>query len=103
MLTDNIRASQRRLEAENEVALRRNAKRVKHQQQMASTMDAMDVSDDDPNNNARPKQNPDEILVQMVQTGNYSYDQVVQFCISSNIPLSRMLRLDLMRQGKMSS
>lgn len=39
----------------------------------------------------------DQILVQMVQSGNYSYDQVVQFCIQSGIPLSRMLRLDLMR------
>lgn len=41
----------------------------------------------------------DDVLVQMVQSGNYSQDQVVEFCRSSGIPLSRMLRLDLMRLG----
>ena len=41
--------------------------------------------------------NSDETLIQMVQSGQYSHDQVVQFCIQSGIPLSRMLRLDLMR------
>lgn len=40
---------------------------------------------------------PDEILIQMVQSGCYSQEEVVNFCISSGIPLSRMLRLDLMR------
>ena len=40
---------------------------------------------------------PDEILIQMVQSGCYSQEAVVHFCISSGIPLSRMLRLDLMR------
>jgi hypothetical protein len=40
---------------------------------------------------------PDEILIQMVQSGCYSQDDVVNFCMSSGIPLSRMLRLDLMR------
>jgi hypothetical protein len=39
----------------------------------------------------------DDILVQMVKSGCYSHEQVVEFCISSGIPLSRMLRLDLMR------
>jgi hypothetical protein len=33
------------------------------------------------------------------QSGARSYDQVVQFCRSVGIPLSRMLRLDLMRQA----
>ena len=40
---------------------------------------------------------PDEILIQMVQSGCYTQEEVVNFCISSGIPLSRMLRLDLMR------
>jgi len=54
---------------------------------------------------------PDEILVQMIQQfansrpdqgglsipgGGLSYAQVVEFCRSSGIPLSRMLRLDLL-------
>ena len=39
----------------------------------------------------------DEILVQMIQSGSYSREQVVDFCIETGIPLSRMLRLDLMR------
>jgi hypothetical protein len=42
---------------------------------------------------------PDEILIQMVQSGCYSQEEVVNFCISSGVPLSRMLRLDLMRLG----
>jgi hypothetical protein len=42
----------------------------------------------------------DDILVGMVQAGGYSHQQVVYFCISSGIPLSRMLRLDLMRLNK---
>lgn len=41
--------------------------------------------------------NPDDILVAMVQSGNHTHDEVVQFCLQSGIPLSRMLRLDLMR------
>lgn len=41
---------------------------------------------------------PDDILIQMIkQSGAKSYDEIVQFCLSSGIPLSRMLRLDLMR------
>ena len=43
---------------------------------------------------------PDEILTQMVQSGCYSQEEVVNFCISSGIPLSRMLRLDLMRLSR---
>jgi myosin-crossreactive antigen len=39
----------------------------------------------------------DDILVQMVQSGCYSHGQVVDFCIEAGIPISRMLRLDLMR------
>ena len=42
---------------------------------------------------------PDEILIQMVQSGCHSHEDVVKFCISSGIPLSRMLRLDLMRSS----
>jgi hypothetical protein len=40
---------------------------------------------------------PDDILIDMIQSGQYSHTQVVQFCLSAGIPLSRMLRLDLMR------
>jgi hypothetical protein len=40
---------------------------------------------------------PDNILIDMIQSGQYSRTQVVQFCLSAGIPLSRMLRLDLMR------
>ena len=46
-------------------------------------------------NDAMPS--ADEILVQMVQNGCYTHEQVVDFCISSGIPLSRMLRMDLLR------
>jgi hypothetical protein len=31
------------------------------------------------------------------QSGAQSYEQVIQFCRNVNIPLGRMLRLDLMR------
>ncbi|KAL7559723.1 hypothetical protein ACA910_003308 [Epithemia clementina (nom. ined.)] len=42
---------------------------------------------------------PDEVLTQMiVQSGAKSYSEVVNFCMSTGIPISRMLRLDLMRQ-----
>jgi len=44
--------------------------------------------------------NPDDILVSMVQSGNHTHDEVVQFCLQSGIPLSRMLRLDLMRLSR---
>jgi hypothetical protein len=40
---------------------------------------------------------PDDVLIDMIQSGQYSRTQVVQFCLSAGIPLSRMLRLDLMR------
>lgn len=42
----------------------------------------------------------DDVLTQMVLSGGCSHDQVVQFCVSSGIPLSRMLRLDLMRLNR---
>jgi hypothetical protein len=42
--------------------------------------------------------NPDEILVQMVTSGSHTRAEVVEFCINSKIPLSRMFRLDLMSQ-----
>ena len=45
-------------------------------------------------------QSVDDILVLMVQSGGYAHAQVVHFCIASGIPLSRMLRLDLMRLNK---
>jgi len=44
--------------------------------------------------------NPDDILVAMVQSGNHTHDEVVQFCLQSGIPLSRMLRLDLIRVSR---
>ena len=47
-----------------------------------------------------PIANADDVLIQMVLSGGCSHDQVVQFCIASGIPLSRMLRLDLMRLNK---
>jgi len=46
---------------------------------------------------AATKSNPDEILVQMVQDGAHSQVEVIDFCILSGIPLSRALRLDLLR------
>lgn len=39
----------------------------------------------------------DTILQEMVTAGNYTQDEIIQFCIDSGIPLSRMLELDLMR------
>jgi hypothetical protein len=44
----------------------------------------------------------DDILVEMIQSGRYTHNQVVHFCLASGIPLSRMLRLDLMRLNKAS-
>jgi hypothetical protein len=45
---------------------------------------------------AAPRQR-DTILQEMVTAGNYTQDEIIQFCIDSGIPLSRMLELDLMR------
>lgn len=39
----------------------------------------------------------DAILREMVATGSYNQDEIIQFCIDAGIPLSRMLELDLMR------
>lgn len=43
------------------------------------------------------RSNPDDILIEMMQCGNYNQHQIVSFCRQSGIPLSRMLKLDLMR------
>lgn len=40
------------------------------------------------------------ILREMIAGGNYSQDEIVQFCIDSGIPLSRMFELDLIRLGR---
>mmetsp|Transcript_4216 Transcript_4216/g.5549 ORF Transcript_4216/g.5549 Transcript_4216/m.5549 type:complete len:126 (+) Transcript_4216:194-571(+) len=46
----------------------------------------------------------DDILTQMIiQSGAKSCSEVVEFCRSSGIPVSRMLRLDLMRQLSLQS
>jgi hypothetical protein len=43
-------------------------------------------------------QSQDEILIEMIQNSNAkTYNDIVQFCLSSGIPMSRMLRLDLIR------
>jgi hypothetical protein len=40
----------------------------------------------------------DQILIDMIQhSGATSYSDIVQFCLSTGIPMSRMLQLDLMR------
>jgi hypothetical protein len=40
----------------------------------------------------------DEILIDMIkQSGAKSYDEITKFCLSTGIPMSRLLRLDLMR------
>lgn len=68
---------------------------------MDATMDDVDTSTGSGDNknalSITTTLSPDEILIQMVQSGCYSQEDVVNFCISSGIPLSRMLRLDLMR------
>lgn len=65
-------------------------------------MDVCGSSADSFNNNGKPptqkQMNPDDILLEMIRSGNYSKEQVVEFCIQVDIPLSRMLRLDLMRE-----
>lgn len=51
-----------------------------------------------------PSSDPDQVLMQMIRrsrdpaggSGPLSHQQVVEFCRSSGIPLSRMLRLDLL-------
>lgn len=43
------------------------------------------------------KPTPDKILTEMIESGRYTQDQVIQYCIESGVPLSRMFRLDLMR------
>lgn len=43
---------------------------------------------------------PDKILKEMVAAGNYRQDEIVQFCLDSGIPLSRMFELDLMRLNR---
>ncbi|GAX15470.1 hypothetical protein FisN_8Lh229 [Fistulifera solaris] len=43
----------------------------------------------------------DEVLIEMIQqSGAQSYADIVNFCVKTGIPLSRMFRLDLMRQGQ---
>ena len=64
---------------------------------MDVAMDDVDASGKANKNTTLTTISPDEILIQMVQSGCYSQDDVVNFCISTGIPLSRMLRLDLMR------
>ncbi|EEC50304.1 predicted protein [Phaeodactylum tricornutum CCAP 1055/1] len=47
-----------------------------------------------------PLPSEDEILVQMIErSGASSYSEIVNFCRSAGIPLSRMFRLDLMRKS----
>jgi hypothetical protein len=75
-------------------------KRVKHQPSATSSTADMQIETLINQHNSTVTPSADDILVQMVQCGDYSHDQVVQFCISSGIPLSRMLRLDLMRLSK---
>jgi hypothetical protein len=62
---------------------------------------AMDVSMEDYEKrdgcNTISNLSADEILVQMVQSACYSQEDVVNFCITTGIPISRMLRLDLIR------
>lgn len=72
-------------------------KRYKQEHQLNS----MDVDASTANSILRTTEslsNPDEILLQMVQSGSHTYAEVVEFCINSKIPLSRMFRLDLMSQ-----
>ncbi|GAX19008.1 hypothetical protein FisN_8Hh229 [Fistulifera solaris] len=43
----------------------------------------------------------DDVLIEMIQqSGAQSYSEIVNFCVETGIPLSRMFRLDLMRQGQ---
>jgi hypothetical protein len=52
------------------------------------------------NNNCSVKHIPseDETLIEMIrQSKAKSYDEIVNYCLSVHIPISRVLRLDLMR------
>jgi hypothetical protein len=42
----------------------------------------------------------DTILQEMVTAGRYTPDEIIQFCLDTGIPLSRMLELDLMRLNR---
>lgn len=64
---------------------------------------AMDIDNNNIKAGNARTMHPDDILKEMVRSGNYSQEHVVEFCIEMNIPLSRMLRLDLMRSTKSGS
>lgn len=76
-------------------------KRARHDIPICEMMEVNNLSESDELSSMQlqrpPVSSPDDILVQMVQSNQYSHDEVVQFCIQSGIPISRMLRLDLMR------
>jgi hypothetical protein len=45
----------------------------------------------------------DTILQEMVTAGRYTPDEIIQFCLDTGIPLSRMLELDLMRLNRIAN
>lgn len=93
-------------EIKDEDGEERSCKRVKQQhQQFSTSTDAMEVEEEAitaAQKQLQQENDPDKILIEMVRSGDCSYDEIVRFCISSGIPLSRMLRLDLMRKGNSS-
>jgi hypothetical protein len=76
--------------------------RQQQQQQESDADAAMDVESSAPAAETRVNfPTEDEVLIDMIrQSGAKSYEEVVEFCISAGIPLSRMLRLDLIRESQ---
>lgn len=77
-----------------------NAKRTKSLPQSETCQNEMMLE------SMRPTVLPtqDETLVEMIlQSNATTYDEILNFCLSVGIPVSRVLQLDLMRLAQMKS